>query len=90
MLWVAATPVTRVIPPCAEAAGGHGCDLAHGLPWYFTVTVVAGWLLVMVAVFALLRHRLRTWLARRAEARARRRSERPALPPAHGTDIELY
>jgi hypothetical protein len=90
MLWAAATPITRAIQACQESAGGPGCDLAHGLPWYFTTAVVTGWLLVMVAAFVLLRHRIRTWVARRAEARARRRSRRPALPPAHGTDIDLY
>ena len=77
MLWAA-----KACQPGAQA-----CDLAHGLPWYFTVAVVAGWLVVMVAVFALLRYRLRAWLARRAEARAIRRR---ALDPSHSTDVDLY
>jgi hypothetical protein len=85
MLWAAATPITRV-QACQETAGGPGCSLAHGLPWYFTATLVAVWVLVVVAVFAILRFRLRGWLARRGD----RRAKRPALPPAHGSDVELY
>ena len=87
MQW-AATPVTRAVQACQGSTGGPGCDLAHGLPWYFTLTVVVGWLVVMVAAFALLRYRLQGWLARRADARGARR--RPELDPSHSTDVDLY
>ncbi len=91
MLWAATTPgtgaVTTAVRACQETAGGPGCDLAHGLPWYFTVAVVGAWLVVMVAVFFLVRYRLRAWLARRAEDR---RLRRRALPPPHSSDVDLY
>lgn len=87
MLWAATTPVTRAVQACEETAGGPGCGLAHGLPWYFTTAIVAVWLVVLVAAFALLRFRLRAWLSRRADAR---RERRPALPPPHSSDVELY
>jgi len=89
MLWALAvtTPVTTAVRACQESAGGPGCDLAHGLPWYFTLAVVAGWLVVMVAAFAPVRYRLRSWLLRRAEGR---RSRRRALPPHNSTDVDLY
>ena len=83
MLWVATAPVQA----CQETAGGPGCSLAHGLPWYFTVAVVAAWVVVVVAVLAILRYRLRGWLERR---RDRRPIQRDELPPSHHTDVELY
>jgi hypothetical protein len=84
MLW-AAIGAAGTATACQP--GAHGCDLPHGLPWYFTVAVVAAWLVVMVGVFALVRYRLRAWLVRRAEARTERRR---ALPPSHSTDVDLY
>src|SRR5438132_180746 len=63
--------------------------LAHHLPWYFGLTMVVVWAVVLMLIAVLVYHRRQTRLTRRGERRAPRGSpDDRCLGP--GSDLEPW
>lgn len=74
--------VPLLLAQCSGAL--EECELPRTLPWYFGLAIAALWVGAVAGVVLLLKRRL---VSRRGE---RRGSEQKAVPPAKGTDLDVW